>query len=161
MFPSLPAPMFSAWPKMTIISIIDILLVAFVIYQFLMIVRGRRAAHILTGIIILVVVYFGATLLGLELLSNVLARLAPYSPFLVIVVFQSEIRRLLSRIGRRQLFTLGTRLQRREFIDELVLAMTQLSQQKTGALIVVERDVGLRTFVESGVLMEAHLSRDL
>lgn len=147
-------------PRLTAVAVVDILIVALLIYQFLQIVRGRRAAHILTGIVILALIYLAAVFLHLELLRGVLAYLTPYVPFAFIVVFQSEIRRLLSRIGRRRLFSLG-RLQRRELVDELVLALTQLSQEKTGALVVVERDIGLRTFIESGVMLDAYLSRDL
>jgi diadenylate cyclase len=77
------------------------------------------------------------------------------------VMFQSEIRRLLARIGRRRWLSIGGRLQKREFTEELVLALVQMSQQKTGALVVIERDIGLRTFIESGVLLDAALSRDL
>jgi len=153
-------PLVASMPRLTPIAVVDILIVAILIYQFLQIVRGRRAAHILTGIAILALVYVGAVYFHLELLRAVLAYATPYAPFVFIVVFQSEIRRLLSRIGRRRLFSLG-RLQRREFVDELVLAITQLSQEKTGALVVVERDIGLRTFIESGIMLDAHLSRDL
>ncbi len=150
-----------ALERMTFASVIDIVLVACVVYQLLMIVKGRRAAHILTGLAVLGAVYVASTMLGLELLSTLLAKIAPYLPFVLIVVFQSEIRRLLSRIGHRRLFSLGNRLQRREFTEEIVLAIVQLSQTKTGALIVLERDIGLRTFIESGVVMDAALSRDL
>jgi diadenylate cyclase len=76
-------------------------------------------------------------------------------------MFQSEIRRMLARIGRRRWLTIGGRLQKREFTEELALALERLSQQKTGALVVLERDIGLRTFIESGVLLDACLSRDL
>ena len=77
-----------------------ILAVAILIYQFVMIVRGRRAAHILTGIWMLGVVYLVAVWAHLDLLRSVLAALAPYTAIALIVMFQSEIRRLLSRIGR-------------------------------------------------------------
>ena len=139
----------------------DILLVAFLIYQFLMIVRGRRAAHILTGLWMLAVVYFGSVFLRLDLLRRVLETLAPYTAFAVIVMFQSEIRRLLARIGRSRILGFRSSFERRELTDELVLALQYLSARKTGALIVLERDIGLRTFVESGVTLDATVSRDL
>ena len=139
----------------------DILLVAFLIYQFLMIIRGRRAAHILTGLWMLAVVYFGSVFLRLDLLRRVLETLAPYTAFAVIVMFQSEIRRLLARIGRSRILGFRSSFERRELTDELVLALQYLSARKTGALIVLERDIGLRTFVESGVTLDATVSRDL
>jgi diadenylate cyclase len=158
---SVPLHLLPAIPKLTITTAVDILVVAILIYQFLMIVRGRRAAHILTGVFILVLIYVGATLLGLELLRSSLATLAPYTAFALIVMFQSEIRRMLARIGRRRWAGFGSRVKTREFADDILLAMAQLSLTKTGALIVVERDIGLRTFVESGVMLDAMLSRDL
>ena len=155
------APFRNALPKLTWRAAIDILLVAFLIYQILSIVRGRRAAQVLTGLITLVGAYLVAAAAGLELLRSVLQTLAPYTAFALIVMFQSEIRRFLARIGRRSWLGFGGRLQRRESIDEILLAVEQFVATKTGALIVVERDIGLRTFVESGVLLEAALSRDL
>ena len=150
-----------SWPPLTVNAAIDILLVAFLVYQFLMIVRGRRAAHILAGVAVLTGMYLVSEAFGLDLIRTILSSIAPYAPFALVVMFQSEIRRMLARIGRRRWLTIGGRLQKREFTEELVLALDQLSQQKTGALVVIERDIGLRTFIESGVLLDACLSRDL
>ncbi len=83
----------------------------------------------------------------------------PYTAIAVIVLFQSEIRRTLARIGRKRWFAKGFR--RPEFTDEILLAVTKLSAEKVGALVVLERDIGLRTFIESGVPLDAQISRDL
>jgi diadenylate cyclase len=147
-------------PKLTITSAVDILCVAFLIYQFMGIVRGRRAAHILTGLVLVLGVYVVALWAHLELLRGILATLAPYTAFALIVMFQSEIRRLLARLGRRRLLGFAP-LQRREVADEILLGVSQLASQQIGALIVMERHIGLRTFVESGVALDARLSRDL
>jgi len=147
--------------KLTVLSLIDILAVAVLIYQFIMIVRGRRAAPILTGIGVLLLVYLGAVWAHLDLLRSVLAGIAPYTAFALIVMFQSEIRRLLSRIGRFRWLGLEGQLERREVADEIMLAVQALIDSRTGALMVIERDVGLRTFVESGVSLDAVVSRDL
>jgi diadenylate cyclase len=159
--PSLFGHFVSSFPHLTWVAVADIALVSFLIYQFLMIVRGRRAAHILAGVLFLTAVYTVAAATGMEMISALLASLAPYAPFAMIVMFQSEIRRLLARIGRRRWISLGGRLQKREFAEELVLALAQLGQQKTGALIVIERDIGLRSFIESGVILDSCVSRDL
>jgi diadenylate cyclase len=148
-------------PRLTPIAVIDILAVAFLIYQFVSIVRGRRAAHILNGVAILVMVYVISLWAGFELLPAILAALAPYTAFALIVMFQSEIRRMLARLGRKRWTSMGGKLQRLETIHEILLALDQLGAHKTGALIVVERDIGLRTFTESGVALEAVVSRDL
>jgi len=148
-------------PNLTVSAVIDILLVSVLVYQAILIVRGRRAAHILTGIGVLVFVYLGAVWARLELLRTLLATLAPYTAFALIVMFQSDIRRMLAGIGRRGWFGFGSQLQRRGSLEELELAIQQLAEDKTGALIIIEREIGLRTFIESGVFLDAQVSRDL
>ena len=157
----IPQILLPVLPKMTITAVIDILAVAFLIYQFITIVRGRRAAHVLTGLWILVMVYVIAVWARLDLLRSVLANLAPYTAIALIVMFQSEIRRLLARIGRSRWLGLGGQLERREIYDEVILALEQMVEMRTGALIVIEQEIGLRTFVESGVALDAEVSRDL
>jgi len=147
-------------PQLTVVSVLDILAVAFVLYQFILMVRGRRSAPVLVGVAILVMVYLIAAALRLDLLRTILAGLAPYTIFALIVMFQSELRRVLARLGRWRGFGSGS-MERRELNEEIILAVMQLSQQSTGGLIVVERNIGLRTFVESGVAVDARLSRDL
>ncbi len=148
-------------PKLTVKSVLDILAVTILIYQLVLMIRGRHAAHILTGLCTLVVVYLISVWAHLELLQTVLAALAPYSAFALIVMFQAEIRRLLARIGRGKWLGLGGQLERREVADEILLAMQQMAEARIGALIVIERDIGLRTFIESGVALDAYVSRDL
>jgi len=157
----IPMPFGSSLPKLTLTAVIDILIVAFLIYQLIQVVRHTRAAHILAGIGVVLVTYLVAVWAGLELLRSVLATVVPYTAIALIVLFQSEIRRTLARIGRRRWLGLGGELQRRESIDDVLLAMGRLSQNKVGALIVLERDTGLRTFIESGVALDARISRDL
>lgn len=154
-------PFGASLPRLTFTSALDILIVAFLIYQLLAIIRGRRAAPVLAGVGILLLIYLASGWLKLELLRSILLTMAPYTAFALIVMFQSELRRMLARLGRSRMSGAGGRLKRYEAFDEILLAVTQLAEQKTGALIVVERDIGLRTFVESGVRLEAHLSRDL
>jgi diadenylate cyclase len=146
-------------PKFTLMGAVDILVVAFLVYELILIVRGTRAAHILLGILALVFIYNLSLWFGLELLHSILSHAIPYMALAVIVLFQSELRRTLARIGRQRLFGRGFR--RREYTEEILLALAKLSAEKTGALIVIERDIGLRTFIESGVRLDAHISRDL
>lgn len=155
----LSAPL-SIFPRLTITSVVDILLVAFLIYQFLLIIRGRRAVYVLFGILILAITYIVSIFAKLELLRTILATLAPYTPIALIVMFQAELRRMLARLGRRP-FLGVSQLERRELMQEVLLAVNHLAQHKTGALIVLERKMGLRTFIESGVSLDAAISRDL
>jgi diadenylate cyclase len=152
-------PFLNSLPEITIAGVVDILIVAFLLYQVLMVVRGTRAGHILIGILMMVVLYAVAVWMGLEALRSLLSFIVPYLGLAIIVLFQSEIRRTLARIGRKRWTSSGFRAP--ESIHEIVLAVEQLSAQKTGAIIVLERDIGLRTFVESGVRLDALISRDL
>ncbi len=145
--------------NLTASGIIDILVVAFVVYQALMVVRGTRAGAILVGILVMVALYILSVWAGLEALRSLLSFIVPYLGLAIIVLFQSEIRRTLAQLGRRSWG--GGNLASSESIHEIVLAVEQLADQKTGALIVLERDIGLRTFVESGVPLESRISRDL
>jgi diadenylate cyclase len=149
----------SSLPEITLAGVIDILIVAFLLYQVLMVVRGTRAGHILVGILMMVVLYAVAVWAGLEALRSLLSFIVPYLGLAIIVLFQSEIRRTLARIGRKRWMSAGFRAP--ESIHEIMLAVEHLSVQKTGAIIVLERDIGLRTFVESGVRLDALISRDL
>lgn len=150
-------------PRLTFTAALDILLVTYLIYQLLLVVRGTRAAHILLGLSLLVLLYYVSRAAGLETLHSMMANLIPYSILAVIVLFQSEIRRTLGRLGRSNFFRIfrGSQLGRGESYDDVLLAITHLSQARIGALIVLERDIGLRTFIESGVAMDARLSYDL
>jgi len=149
-----------AWPHITLISIVDILLVAFLIYQALMLVRGTRAAPMLVGVVTLGLAYYFARLGELRTLNWLLSTLLPYVVFALIVVFQSEIRHALANLGRR-VWLMRTSSSVADVYDDIVLAANLFSQNQTGALIVVEREIGLRTYIESGVALDARLSYDL
>ncbi len=159
--PNWMSPLANWSSRLTLSAVVDILVVAVLIYQLIMVVKGTRAAQVLAGIAVLVLVYLAAVFAHLDLLRSVLAMVAPYAGIAFIVLFQTELRRTLARIGRRRWLGFGGNLQRRESTDDILLALTRLTQQKIGALIVLERDTGLRTFIESGVALNAVLSRDL
>ena len=151
---------FASLPPPGLTDIVDILIVAILIYQFLLLIRGRRAVHILFGLGIVAVAYGIATWAKLQVLHSILAALAPFTGIALIVMFQSELRRFLARLGRKPFLGIS-QLERREAAQEILLAIANLAQRKVGALIVVERKIGLRTFAESGVNIDAAISRDL
>ena len=151
----------SALPPITWTAAIDIFIVAVLIYQLLLVVRGTRAAHILLGIGMVGALYGMSIAANLEAVRLLLSYLIPYTPIAVIILFQSEIRRTLAKMGRRRYLFFGGGFQRPEALDEILLAIKLLSKEQTGGLIVLERDIGLRTFVESGVGLDAVISRDL
>src|SRR5260370_8647716 len=125
-----------------------------------MILRGRRAVNVLFGVCILGLIYLDALWAKLEILRTILATLAPYTAIALIVMFQSELRRTLARLGRKP-FLGVSQLERREYPQEILLAIGHLSQIRAGALIVVERKIGLRTFSESASNLDAAISRHL
>jgi len=150
-----------SFSSLNLTGVVDILVVAFLVYEALLVVRGTRAGHILIGIFIMLALYAVALWAGLEALRTVLSFIVPYLGLAIIVLFQSEIRRTLARLGRKRWFGLAGGYRDPESVNEILLAVETLAAQKIGALIVLERDIGLRTFIESGVLLEARLTRDL
>ena len=150
---------FASWPHLSVTNVIDILLVAFVIYQFLMLVRGTRAAPMLVGVAAVGIGFYIARLGELTTLNWLLSTLLPYVVFALIVVFQAEIRHTLANLGSRLTFSrVGSES---DAYDDIVLAANLFSQNQTGALIVIEREIGLRTYIESGVPLDARISYDL
>ena len=150
----------AAWPHLSLIAIIDILLVALVIYEFLALIQGTRAALMLVGVAAVGFAFYFSRLGELTTLNWLISTLLPYGVFALIVVFAPELRQALTRMGRR--LTLS-RVQTAEAdaYDDIVLAANLFSQNQTGALIVIEREIGLRTYIESGVPLDAHISYDL
>ena len=149
------------WREISLTSILDILIVAFLIYQLLLLVRGTRASQMLFGIALIVLLYYAAVQWKLQTLHWLLTKMSPILVFALIVIFQAEIRRGLARLGRNPFLSRFARLSRDFSYDDILLAVSLFSSQKTGALIVLERDVGLRTYVDSGIGLDAQLSYDL
>ncbi|HVI10581.1 MAG TPA: diadenylate cyclase CdaA [Candidatus Binatia bacterium] len=141
-------------------TVLDILLVAVLIYQVLVMIRGTRAAPMLAGLIAVAAAFYLARVGQLITLNWLMSHLLPYVVFALIVVFQSEIRHVLSDLGRRVSFLRGQTIEGDSY-DDIVLAANLFSQHQTGALIVIEREIGLRTYIESGIAMDAKLSYDL
>jgi diadenylate cyclase len=148
-------------PTLTPTGVVDILVVAFLLFQALLVVRGTRAGHILLGIFMLVGLYGISVWAGLEALRAVLSFLVPLIGLAIIVLFQSELRRTLARLGRKRWLGFGAGYRAPESVNEILMAVEVMAPQRVGALIVLERDIGLRTFIESGVTLEARITRDL
>jgi diadenylate cyclase len=147
------------WSRVSF-TVLDILLVAVIIYEVLVMIRGTRAAPMLAGLAAVGVAFYLARIGELVTLNWLVGHLLPYVVFALIVVFQSEIRHVLSDVGRRVSFLRGPAVEGDSY-DDIVLAANLFSQHQTGALMVIEREIGLRTYIESGVAMDARLSYDL
>ena len=148
------------WPQVSAQSVLDIVLVAVLIYEFLALIKGTRAMPVLFGVGSIALAYYLSLKLELRTVIWVMSNLLPYAIFALIVVFQGEIRFALAKLGRK--FTLS-RVSGAvaESYDDIVLAANLFSQNQTGALIIIERDIGLRTYIESGVPLDAQVSYDL
>ena len=144
------------------LDLVDILLVAILFYLLLVVVKGTRATSVLWGLLVIGAAYLAATWADLITLATVLRQMLFYLPLVIIVVFQHEIRRILAAVGRTPaLRFLGGLSPRQVMISDIVLACETLVARRYGALIVLERDEGLREVVDTGVALDAALSYDL
>jgi diadenylate cyclase len=148
-------------PSLTWTSVLDIFVVAFIIYHVLVFIKGTRAVQMVLGLALIVIFFYFARWLQLQTASWILTNILPYFVFVIVVIFQSEIRRALARFGQAPFFTGFSTLNRNELYDEIILAVNTLASNQTGALIVIERDIGLKTYIESGIAIDAALSYDL
>jgi diadenylate cyclase len=146
--------------ELTLKDVLDLAIVCFLLYRLFKFVRGTQATHIVLGALGVVALFLTATLFELRLLTLLLQNVLPYVAFAGIVVFQAEIRKLLASIGRA-LFGRTGPSSTDDVLDEIVLAAQSLSSAKTGALIVFERDMGLKSFAETGVRLDAVVTYDL
>jgi len=138
----------------------DILIVSFIIYRVILLIRGTRAVQMLAGIGVLIVVYFGARELEFMTLYWLLGTFLSSIFLIVIIIFQRDIRRALTQMGQAAPFTKG--FEEPSFvIDEIVGATTSLMKRKIGALIIMERETGLKDYIDSGNLLDARLSSEL
>lgn len=149
------------WAELTLVAVIDILIVAFLLYQLVALVRSTRASQVLLGIGLMVLLYYAARWWQLHTLHWLLTTLLPYLVFAIIVIFQAEIRQGLARLGRNPLLPRFSRLSRGFSYDDILLAVSLFSSQKIGALMVLERDISLRSYIDSGIGLDAQLSYDL
>jgi diadenylate cyclase len=141
-------------------DVLDLGIIGFLLYRLFKSVRGTQATHIVLGAFGVVALFIAATLLELRFLTLLLRYVTPYAVFAAIVVFQAEIRKLLASIGSAIFGRTGPSSSD-DVLDEIVLAAQSLSSARTGALIVFERDMGLKSFAETGVRLDAVVTYDL
>jgi diadenylate cyclase len=147
--------------EFTWVDVLDILIVAFLVYQLLQFIRGTHAVQMALGGMVLVLVYFVSQWFNLEAVNWLLRTFMPYVVFGIIVVFQAEIRKVLAHLGKPPLLGAFSKQRTEEVIDEVVLASTSLAAQRTGAIVVLEREMGLRAYIETGIGLDALLTYDL
>jgi diadenylate cyclase len=143
------------------LDVLDIIIVAFLIYQLLQFIRGTHAVQMALGALVLVLLYWLSQLVHLETVNWLLRTFMPYLVFGIIVVFQTEIRKVLAELGKTPLPGVFGSPRTEEVIDEVVLAATTLATHRTGAIVVIERDMGLRSYIETGIALDAYVTYDL
>jgi diadenylate cyclase len=143
-------------------DILDIVITAVAIYELLKLMRGTRAVQMGIGVTLLVGIFYVSRWWHLDTVNWLIRNIFVYVVFAAIVLFQNEIRRTLAHLGRARFFRYLTRSEPNdELIEELVVAATMLAAQRTGAIIAVERDIGLRNYIEGGIPLDATLTYDL
>lgn len=146
-----------------LLAVADILLLALIIYQLLLLIRGTRAVRIIVGVLGVVFLHFLTRpgLLHMPAVHTVAGNLLLYLPFALIVLFQNQIRQALAGLGRNPITALLPRRRHENLGEEVALAAASLASKRVGALIVIERELGLRAFYETGIALDAVVSYDL
>jgi diadenylate cyclase len=147
--------------KFTVVDLIDVAVVAFLFYRVLILMKGTRSAQIVLGLFLLFAVSFLAFWFRLEGLKWLITNIATVGILVLVIVFQPELRNALAQIGHNKLFRMFFRYEKSKILDELVKAANRLSQLRYGGLVVIEREIGLRNFIETGKPINAEVSADL
>jgi diadenylate cyclase len=143
-------------------DLLDVALVSILIYELLLLIRGTRAMQMALSGGFLIALFFISQWLDLETVNWVIRNLATYMVFAIIVLFQADIRRALAHFGRAQFFKYFERSSSDdETIEELVVAATTLAARRVGAIIVIEKQIGLRNYIEGGIPLDATVTYDL
>jgi diadenylate cyclase len=143
-------------------DLLDIAIVAILIYESLKLIRGTRAVQMAAGSLLIVGLFYVSRLAPLQTVNWLIRNMLVYVAFAAIVIFQSDIRRALAHFGQAPFFRYFNRqVAADETIEELVVATTMLSSHRIGAIIALEREIGLRNYIESGIPLDATLTYDL
>jgi diadenylate cyclase len=152
-------------PPVTLWDVVDIMLVSIVVYEVLKLIRGTHAVQMAIGIATLVGLFYLSRGFQLETVNWLIRNVVGYVVFAAIVLMQGDIRRALVHLGRAPVIRMFRRFDRPvtddDTLEEIVVAATMMAARKTGALIVVERSIGLRSYIESGIPLDAHMTYDL
>jgi diadenylate cyclase len=143
-------------------DVVDIAIVSILIYEFLKLIRGTRAVQMAVGSLFIVAMFYLSRLAPLQTLNWMIRNVLVYLAFAAIVIFQSDIRRALAHFGRAPFFRYFTGQEAGyETIEEVVVAAGMLASHRTGAIIAIEREIGLRNYIESGIPIDAEITYDL
>jgi diadenylate cyclase len=147
--------------RLSWVALLDIALVSYLIYKLLLLIRGSRAFQMVVGTLVLVVFFFASQWAHLSTVNWILQKSLAYIGFAVIVLYQQELRKALATIGQAPLFRFLNPSASPGTLDEIAFTVRSLAQRRMGALIVLERDIGLRGYIEGGILLDAVVNYDL
>jgi uncharacterized protein (TIGR00159 family) len=139
---------------------IDILIIAYVIYRIIDLIRGTRAVQMLIGLGVVFLIYLSSQSFQLYTLNWILDNFLSSILLVIVVIFQDDIRRALTRVGSRTFMGREPQLQQQD-LEEIVRAAVSLASKKIGGLIVIQREVGLNQYMEVGTHLDAQVSREL
>lgn len=142
-------------------EVVDFLIVYYLIYRTLLLIKGTRAIQILTGFGIVIIVFLLSRNIGLYTLHTLLGELLSPLVIIVIILFQDDIRRALAHVGKNPFFSPLKKYEDIQTIDEILKAAYVMSERKMGALIVIEREMGLKHLIEEGIKLDANVDSDL
>lgn len=149
-------------PAMDWRDILDVFVVSVLVYEVLKLIRGTRAVQMALGVSFFVALFYGSRLAHLETVNWLIRNVLSYIVFAMIVLFQTDIRRALAHLGRAPVLRYFAKAESEEdSIEELVVASGMLAAQRIGAIIVIERQIGLRNYVEGGIPLDATMTYDL
>lgn len=144
-----------------LIRIADIFIIAFLIYRSLLVIRGTRAVSMLWGLTFVGIVYFIAKPLKLVTLAWIIDNFLSSIIVVIVIIFQDEIRRALTKVGAQRYLWRNSRQTSDKILEDVTLAVSRLAKAKLGALIVLQREIGLDEFLEDSVILDAEVSRKL
>jgi diadenylate cyclase len=139
-------------------DLFEILIVAVVAYRALLVLAGTRAIQMLLGLFVVILMYAGARVLDLQLVEYLLETVFEFGVFALLIVFQPELRSALAHLGQNRLLKFFSRLEQTQVAGEITEAVEELSRSKTGAIIAIEREVGLGEYIESGTALQARVN---
>ena len=153
--------MFEIFTQLRWQDALDIGIIAFVLYRLIHMIRGTRAMQMIIGLVVILLAYVSSQMFGLYTLNWVLDNFLGSIILVIIVIFQSDIRRALTQFGTAPLFGGADRIERGQVLEEITKAVVSLATRRIGGLIVLEREVGLNEYIEVGTRLDARVTREL
>jgi diadenylate cyclase len=143
------------------IDVLDIIIVAFLFYRLFLLVKGTRATQMFIGLFLLIILSFVVQWLNLNALNWILSSLKTVWVIAFVILFQPELRRALTQLGQNRILGFIIKVEESGTVSEIVKACHQLIQKGLGAIIVIEQDVGLRNYIETGTPLDAKMTSEL